>query len=87
MRDVSGHVPGGFLDEDLCVVGQVAGDLAVPAGRTLDLRGQLAGNLVVQAGGRAVIRGQVTGDVLNYGDVDASGMIVGRLRELGDSPA
>jgi hypothetical protein len=87
MREVNGHIPGGFLDEDLCIVGQVVGDLTVPAGRTLDLRGQLAGNLVVQAGGRALIRGQVTGDVLNYGDVEAPGMIVGRLRELGDSPA
>jgi hypothetical protein len=62
------------------IYGQATGDLRVATGARLNLYGQVAGSLTVEPGGEAFVYGMVGGNVdIQGGDVDVSGLIVGRF--------
>jgi hypothetical protein len=56
------------------IMGQVLGDVIVPAGRRLDLLGQITGDLIVAREATVIVRGCVEGTLVDYG---------GRIEMLG----
>lgn len=79
MENGRGQMAAGLISEDLTFHGQITGDARVAAGARLVLHGQVAGTLTIEEGGSAVIHGMVGRDVVNRGDVDVRGMVIGRL--------
>lgn len=58
--------PVSFSD-DVDLYGQVAGDVTVTAGATLNCYGQIIGNLFVEKDGRATVYGMVIQSIVNRG--------------------
>jgi cytoskeletal protein CcmA (bactofilin family) len=81
MREEQGQIPGGVINEDLCLRGQIRGDANVPGGVHLLLDGQIGGTLTIENGGSAEIRGMVVGDLINRGNAKISGTVIGALRD------
>lgn len=68
MKTLRGTVPGPLIvEQDLDVVGTIAGDTVVRAARRLHVRGAITGNLTLEAGASAVIYGTVNGRVRKRG--------------------
>lgn len=59
--------------------GQVLGTTFVRTNGVLTCFGQLVGGLVIDDGGRAIVHGQVSGNVINNGELELYGQIIGRL--------
>ena len=57
------------LDDDLTLLGTIASNATVPAGRALYLNGIVAGDLSVEQGGVAEVRGLVGGRIIARGRV------------------
>lgn len=64
--------------------GQVLGTTYVRSSGVLTCFGQLVGGLVIDDGGRAIVHGQVPGNVINNGELELYGQIIGRL--IGNLP-
>ena len=68
MKTLRGTIPGPLIvEQDLDVVGTIAGDAIVQAARRLHVRGTITGNLTLEAGASAVIFGTVNGRVRKRG--------------------
>ena len=68
MKTLRGTVPGPLIvEQDLDVVGTIAGDAVVRAARRLHVRGAITGNLTLEPGASAVIYGTVNGRVRKRG--------------------
>ncbi len=68
MKTLRGTVPGPLIvEQDLDVVGTIAGDAVVRAARRLHVRGAITGNLTLEAGASAVIYGTVNGRICKHG--------------------
>jgi hypothetical protein len=68
MKTLRGTVPGPLIvEQDLDVVGTIAGDAVVRAARRLHVRGAITGNLTLERGASAVIFGTVNGRVRKRG--------------------
>ena len=68
MKTLRGTVPGPLIvEQDLDVVGTIAGDTVVRTERRLHLRGLITGNLTLEPGASAVIFGTVNGRVRKRG--------------------
>jgi hypothetical protein len=68
MKTLRGTVPGPlFVEQDLDVVGTIAGDAVVQPECRLHVRGVITGNLTLEAGASAVIFGTVNGRVRKRG--------------------
>jgi hypothetical protein len=68
MKTLRGIIPGPLIvEQDLDVVGTIAGDAVVQASRRLHVRGAITGNLTLEAGASAVIYGTVNGRVRKRG--------------------
>lgn len=80
MREEQGAVAGPLtISDDYALRGMVSGDLVVERGGHLRLFGMVTGTLRIADGGSAVIRGMVSKDVLNAGQLEVYGMVIGRL--------
>jgi hypothetical protein len=83
MRDIDGKLDGDLLvDDETHVGGMVTGTIRVVRGGALVLDGMCCRDLIIEPGGRAVVRGMVSHDVVNRGEIDVFGMILGELRNL-----
>jgi hypothetical protein len=68
MKTLRGTVPGPLIvEQDLDVVGTIAGDAVVRSARRLHVRGAITGNLTLEPGASAVIFGTVNGRVRKRG--------------------
>ena len=68
MKTLRGTIPGPLVvEQDLDVVGTIAGDAVVQAARRLHLRGAITGNLTLEPGASAIIYGTVNGRVRKRG--------------------
>lgn len=84
MEQVTGQMPGGILQENAEVSGQVTGDLTVPADRVLVLLGQITGGLTIEQGGKALVHGMVVGPTVNRGRLELWGTLVGGLDDVSE---
>lgn len=64
--------------------GQVTGTTYVKPGGFLIANDQLAGGLIIEAGGKAIVSGQVCRNIVNHGELEITGQIVGRI--IGNMP-
>lgn len=86
MRTETGVIPGGALDEDLCLIGVANSSIVVPSGLFLQLNGVVKGDLIVQAGGQAEINGVVNGNLRNEGgSAIVRGVVQGAVVDSGAS--
>jgi hypothetical protein len=68
MKTLRGTIPGPLIvEQDLDVVGTIAGDAVVRPECRLHLRGVITGNLTLEPGASAVIFGTVNGRVRKRG--------------------
>jgi hypothetical protein len=68
MKTLRGTIPGPLVvEQDLDVVGTIAGDAVVRPARRLHVRGAITGNLTLESGASAVIYGTVNGRVRKRG--------------------
>jgi hypothetical protein len=68
VKTLRGTVPGPLVvEQDLDVVGTIAGDAVVRPARRLHVRGSITGNLTLEPGASAVIYGTVNGRVRKRG--------------------
>lgn len=78
MREEHGEVAGPLtISDDYALHGMVSGDLVVESGGHLQLFGMVTGTLRITDGGSAIIRGMVSKDVLNAGQLEVHGMVIG----------
>ena len=81
-----GQVSGPLvIRADYVLHGMVTGDVLEERGGHLHLFGMVNGDLRVQEGGSAEVRGMVSRNVLNAGNLEVHGMILGGLSATPES--
>ncbi|MFZ0668440.1 MAG: hypothetical protein WAM97_22005 [Acidimicrobiales bacterium] len=71
------------VQDQLLVRSKVIGHIVVPRGTSLDVRGYVIGGVTVKAGGTAIISGTCQGGLMNKGNADIYGTLIGGIRGRG----